>query len=176
MKCFSAVVLVGLLNLLPQVSYAAGWKETLKEYNCLEVEKFGVNREGSATKEEKRSAAISEETLGRLQEKIVAEIAKENLFASVVKAGQGTCSGNKLSFGGKVTDYKKGNAAKRILIIGFGTGKQKYQVDSYVKNKKTGEMLAQKIITDRYYGAVAAQKRGEKDFAEKVAKFVAKGE
>ncbi len=168
------LAVVGLLNFASQTGYA-GWGETLKGYNCLEVEKFQVNREAKETKEEKRAGTISDETLVRLQEKIVTEVAKENLFSSVVKAGQGTCTGKRLNFGGTMADYKKGNAAKRILI-GFGSGKQKYAVDSYVKDKKTGQVLAKKTVIDRYYGSVAAQKRGEKDFAEKVVGFLKTGD
>jgi len=76
----------------------------------------------------------------------------------------------------KVTDYKKGSRAAR-LWIGMGAGKQKFEVQCYLEDKESGEILARKEIIDRKIGGWAGgdEGKGESDFAEKVAKFVKHG-
>jgi hypothetical protein len=158
------------------VSFAGNWNSTLAEYNCLEVEKIQVDRNDFSTKKLERAAAFPEEMRTSLQHKIVGEISRENIIPSVKKAGTTACTGKTLIYGGKLTEYKKGSRAARIMI-GMGAGKQKIEVDSYIKDKSTGQVLATKTVVDRKFGGIAGgdEAKGERDFAEKVARFVKNG-
>ena len=101
------------------------------------------------------------------------EVSRNHL---VPKVSKDECSGKTLILGGQVTDFKKGSRSARMWI-GFGAGKQKFQVQCFLKDAETGEVLARKEIIDRKVGGWAGgdEGKGESDFAEKVAKFVKKG-
>lgn len=174
-KCLGLVLVVSMV-LISVSSFAKGWSSTLKEYNCLEVEKFVVDRDDFSSKELERAASFPAETITSLQHKIVGEISRKKIIGSVKKAGPSACSEKALVFGGKITDYKKGSRAARIFI-GMGAGKQKIEVESYIKDKSTGQVLASDKIVDRKFGGIAGgdEAKGEQDFAEKVADFVKSG-
>jgi len=161
-------------SLLFSTSAHADWVSTLGKYDCLEIEKFQVNREDFSNRERERASAIPEETLDQLQHAIVGEATREKIVSQVKKAPG--CKGETIVFGGIVTDYKQGSRAARILV-GLGAGKQKFQVESYLKDKKTDEPLANKQIIDRKVGGWAGgdEAKGHQDFAEKVTTFIKKG-
>ena len=163
---------VGICFVCPPV-FAEDWSETLKKYDCLEVEKFAVDRENFSSKKMERAATIPDEALDHLQHKVVGEVSRGNLLPKVSKT---ECTGKTLVFGGKVTDFKKGSRSARIWI-GMGAGKQKFEVQCFLKDKVTGEVLVRKEIIDRKVGGWAGgdEAKGESDFAEKVAKFVKNG-
>ncbi len=167
---------LGLLFILLILCGSSGFAETannLSSYSCVEVEKFQVDRDNFSTKELERAASIPDEDLVNLQHKIVGHLVRSQSFQKVVKAGQEHCSENAIIYGGTVVDYKKGNRAARILI-GLGAGKQKFEVQSYLKDKKSGQMLAQKSIIDRKWAGVAGgdEDQGMNDFAEKAVRFI----
>lgn len=171
------VVILALFAVsIPSVVFAGPWVSTLKEYNCLEIEKFTVDREDFSSTEMERAATIPDETLSRLQHKIVGEITRAKIIEKVTKADSKSCEGKALVFGGKVTDYKEGNRAARIFI-GWGAGKQKFEVQCYIKDKQNGDVLARKQVVDRKVGGISGgdEAKGESDFAEKVARFVKRG-
>lgn len=107
----------------------ADWPETLKQYNCIEVEKFTVDRDTKGGKKDERASAIPDDTLGRLQQKIVTELQKSRVAGQITAAGQSQCKDKTLVFGGKMVDFKKGDKTKRYFI-GLGAGAQKFEVDS----------------------------------------------
>jgi len=172
MKRFPMLFLFGLA-FLSSIGFAEDWEKTLKKYECLEVEKFTVDREDFSSKKMERAACIPDEDLMHLQHKIVGEISRKKLFQKVSKT---ECTGTTMVFGGKVTDFKKGSRAARIWI-GMGAGKQKFEVQCFLKDKSTGAVLLRKEIIDRKVGGWAGgdEAKGESDFAEKVAKFIKKG-
>ncbi len=167
-----SVIVVGICCVCPTV-VAEEWSNTLKSYDCLEVHKFAVDREDYSSKKLERAGTIPEEALEHLQHKVVGEVTRGELFPKVSKT---ECSGKTLVFGGKVTDFKKGSRSARIWI-GMGAGKQKFEVQCYLKDKATGKVLRRKEIIDRKIGGWAGgdEAKGESDFAEKVAKFVRHG-
>ena len=169
-------VMIGIVCILISGKAWGSWEDTLKTYSCIEIEKFQVDREDYSTKDRERAAAIPDETLSSLQHKIVGELSRQSVLPKITKANENPCTGKSLAFGGKIVDYKKGNRAARILI-GFGAGKQKFEVESYLKDKQSGESLATKKIIDRKVGGLAGgdEAKGEYDFAEKVAQFVKMG-
>jgi len=112
-------------SLLFSTSAHADWVSTLGKYDCLEIEKFQVNREDFSNRERERASAIPEETLDQLQHAIVGEATREKIVSQVKKAPG--CKGETIVFGGIVTDYKQGSRAARILV-GLGAGKQKKKV------------------------------------------------
>ena len=152
------------------------WPDVISKYSCLEVEKFMVDRDDTSTKELARAAEIPEESLIELQEALFLELSGRDILSTVVKAGGEGCEGPALLFGGKVTDFKAGSRAKRYWV-GFGAGKQKFQVDSYLKDRETGASQAERRIIDRKSGGWfgGSEKKGLKDFTEKVVKFIKTG-
>ncbi len=172
MKQILLSVLVGLMS-LSSIGFAGDWTETLKKYECLEVRKFTVDREDLSTKKSKRAATIPDEALDHLQQKITEEISRKKLVPEV--SGD-ECTGVTLVFGGRVTDFKKGSRSARFWI-GLGAGQQKFEVQCFLRDKATGEILLTKEIIDRKVGGWAGgdDAKGESDFAEKVAKFIRKG-
>lgn len=169
-------MVIGFFSLTAQAGEKKAWGDILTSYQCLEIEKFFVDRNDYSTKEMERAAAIPEERITSLQHKIVGEISRKNILTKAVKADKESCEGKALVFGGKVMDYKQGNRAARILI-GLGAGKQKFSVDCFMKDKETGQVLAKKTIIDRKVGGIAGggEEKGESDFAEKVVHFVKSG-
>ncbi|MFH1654566.1 MAG: DUF4410 domain-containing protein [Pseudomonadota bacterium] len=176
MKKTITLTLVALSMIFASSAFAGSWSSILSEYQCLEVEKFSVDRDNFSNKEMERAASIPDARLTSLQHKIVGEIVREKLLPKVTKADKSSCKGKTLVFGGQVTDYKEGNRAARIFI-GLGAGKQKFEVQSYLKDKATGKVLTKKEIIDRKIGGISGgdEAKGESDFAEKVVSFVKSG-
>lgn len=176
MKKMLAGLVVSVVLLMTNAAWASSWNDTLAGYNCLEVEKFYVDRDDYSSKKMERAAAIPDETIASLQHKIVGEAHRKDLLPQIKKAGAAACQGKTLILGGKVTEYKKGSRAARMML-GLGAGKQKFEVQCYLKDKQSGQMLANKKVVDRKMGGISGgdEAKGEHDFAEKVAKFVKKG-
>lgn len=177
MKTMAYFFLVLGLALFASVVRAETWPNTLKEYDCLEVEKFTVDREDYSTKEMERAAAIPAERLVILQHKVTGEISREKIISNVSKSDATTCTGKALVFGGKVVDYKAGSRVGRAYGSILGIGKQKFSVQCFIKDKASGNVLANKEIVDRKMGGFVggSDEKGESDFAEKVAVFIKKG-
>ncbi len=74
---------------------------------------------------------------------------------------------------GIVTDYKKGSKAMRYLV-GLGAGKQKFEVDLVLRNKKDQNVIAMKTVIDRKIGGLlrGSDEKGQYDFAEKISDFI----
>ena len=94
-----------------------------------------------------------------------------------MKANKETCPSNRdaLILTGLVTDYKKGSKVARYLV-GFGAGKQKFQVDLALIEKKSKKILAKKTVVDRKIGGLlgGSDEKGRYDFAEKINDFIRK--
>lgn len=172
MKKVVSAFCLGICLVCPTV-FSEDWSTTIAQYDCLEVEKFVVDRDDFSSKAMERAAAIPEEALDHLQHKSVGEVTRDDLFTKVSKT---ECAGKTLIFGGKVTDFKQGNRSARIWI-GMGAGKQKFEVQCYLKDKASGDVLARKEIIDRKIGGWSGgdEAKGESDFAEKVARFIKNG-
>lgn len=148
------------------------------DYDCIEVELFQTADQSQATsREDKRAASIPPEVLEKLRQGIIADIPSSMKGMVGVRAGDASCpdAARAITFGGSVTDYKKGNKAARYLI-GFGAGKQKFAVDAWIKDKSTGTILGEDQVIDRkaagFFGGSAD--KGVRDFAEKVGDFIGK--
>lgn len=154
----------------------AEWAVFLKNYDCLEVQRFSVDRENYSSQKLERAATIPDEILGELQHKIVGQSVREKLVGKVVKAEEQECQGRALIYGGKVTEYKRGSRVARIMI-GLGAGKQKFEVESFLRDKSSGETLATKTVVDRKVGGLAGgdEEKGQRDFAEKAVHFIRDG-
>ncbi len=150
------------------------WGDKISNYDCIEIQNFFVDREDFSTHKMERVAEISEEVIDSIQHMIVGEISRSKVYGSVKKTDN--CEGRTLVFGGTVTDFKKGSRAARLLI-GLGAGKQKLEVKTYLKDKKTDAILASKKVVDRKWGGLAGgdEAKGLRDFAEKVVRFVKTG-
>ena len=144
-----------------------------KAYNVLEIARFDVNREDYSTKEAERAGRIPDEALDTIQRILVAEYTQSKLLPTVRKAGAPGEGEVVLELGGKVVDWLAGSQAKRVLV-GFGAGQQKMEVDCVLKDKATGTILGQGRILDRKVAGWAggSEDKGVRDFAEKVAKFM----
>jgi hypothetical protein len=176
MKVIFSTMLAAILLFMAQICLGSAWKDTLQSYDCLEIETFYVDRDDFSSRKMERAAAIPEEALGSLQHTIVGEITRKGIVPSVKKAQVSACNGKTLVFGGQVTDYKKGSRAARMMI-GLGAGKQKFEVECFLKDKQSGETLASRRVVDRKFGGIAGgdEAKGQRDFAEKVARFVKSG-
>lgn len=169
-KCLIAALIVLSLATTNSVHAAA--------YNCVEVELFQAgDQTGADSRQEKRAAEISPDVLETLRQGILSELPESLPDLKAVQVGDATCPdpSRAISFGGTVTDYKKGNKAARYLI-GFGAGKQKFAVNAWLKDKATGQVIAEDEIVDRKFAGFfgGSAKKGVKDFAEKVTGFIRK--
>ncbi|WP_170113368.1 DUF4410 domain-containing protein [Ahniella affigens] len=168
-----AIATLAALPLLAaaQISHAAN-------YDCVEVELFQPGDSSQAeSREDKRAAAIPPEVLATLQQGIVQELPNTLKGMTAVKAGDAGCpdAATAISFGGTVTDYKKGNKAARYFI-GLGAGKQKFAVNAWIKAKASGAVLGEDEVVDRKVGGIfgGSADKGVRDFAEKVGGFIKK--
>jgi hypothetical protein len=144
-----------------------------KAYNVLEILRFEVNREDYGSKEAERAGRISDEVLDTIQRILISEYTQSKLLPTVRKAG-GVGEGEVvLELSGKVVDWLAGSQTKRLLV-GFGAGQQKIEVECVLKDKATGTILGQERILDRKVAGIAGggEEKGMRDFAEKVAKFI----
>jgi hypothetical protein len=132
-----------------------------------------VNREDYSTKEAERTGRIPDETLDTIQRILIAEYTQSKLLPTVGKKGDSAEGEPVLELGGKVVDRLAGSQAKRLLV-GFGAGQQKIEVDCILKDRSTGAILGTQRIFDRKVAGIAGggEEQGMRDFAEKVAKFI----
>jgi hypothetical protein len=151
-------------------AYAA---ESGAAYNVLEVARFEVNREDFSTKESERAGRISDETLETIQRILITEFSRMKLLPTVRKPVAAGDPGTVLELGGKLVDWMPGDASKRMMI-GYGAGQQKIEVDCVLKDRATGTIIAHERILDRKIAGVSggSEDKGMRDFAEKVAKFM----
>jgi hypothetical protein len=145
------------------------------QFDCIELELFTVQKDEIADRGDARAAMIPPEKLTELREYIAVEIPLEIAGMKTRLAPEHQCEDNQrsLTFGGQVTDYKKGNQAARYFV-GFGAGKQKFEVDAVLKRKSDGSVIAQDLVVDRKIGGLigGSKDKGKQDFAEKVADFI----
>ncbi len=150
------------------------WTEVLKNYDCLEVNLFQIDRSDLSTVELRRAIAIADDTLMIIQASIVQNINDAALFSKVFKSNESKCTGKVLLLGGRITDYKEGDQAARILIAIGGVGEQKIQAQCYLKDKASGNVLVEKTValSNTFFSGNFA---GEELFAKRVASFVKEG-
>jgi len=163
-----ATLVMGCGICLPAEGDAGG-----KAYNVLEILRLDVNREDYSSKEAERAGRIPDEILDTIQRILITEYTQSKLLPTIRKTGAAGEGEVVLELGGKLVDWLAGNPAKR-LMVGYGAGQQKIEVDCFLKDKATGTILGQARILDRKVAGVAAgsEEKGMRDFAEKVAKFM----
>lgn len=147
-------------------------------YDCIEVFLFEVDRDNFSTKEYERAAATPEEFLEFFQHSTIGELIRSENGLTAVKAQEEQCPEDSvaLQMGGQVTDYKAGNQAMRYWV-GFGAGKQKLAVNAWLRDKSSQEVIYEDRIVDRKWAGWGGgdDRKGARDFAEKVDKFVVQG-
>lgn len=160
------ILLIAVVALLP---FSA------KAYECVEVHLFDVDRNDFSSRALSRATEIPEEMLNSIQTFVLTEINVTDNGLKANKPDQCENPEKTLVLSGKITDYKKGNRAVRY-IVGFGAGKQKIQIQAKLMNKGTGQVLAEDKIVDRKIGGLVggSANKGQRDFAEKVDKFIRK--
>ena len=59
-------------------------------------------------------------------------------------------------------------------LVGLGAGKQKFEVDLVLRNKKDQNVIAMKTVIDRKIGGLlrGSDEKGQYDFAEKISDFI----
>lgn len=148
------------------------------QFDCIELESFIVQKDDIAERADARAAMIPPEKLAELRDYIALEIPLEIAGMKTRLAPEQQCDSDSRSLvlGGRITDYKKGSQAARYFV-GFGAGKQKFEVDAVLKRKSDGSVIAQDIVVDRKIGGLigGSKDKGKQDFAEKVADFVHRG-
>ena len=163
--------LIGTLLLAPSVQA----EDISSQFDCVELELFTVQKDDIADRADARAALIPLEWLTELRTYIALEIPLEITGMKTRLAPEERCDDDERSlvFGGRVTDFKKGNQAARYFV-GFGAGKQKFEVDAVLKRKSDGSVIAQDVVVDRKIGGLigGSKDKGKQDFAEKVADFI----
>lgn len=145
------------------------------QFDCIELELFTVPKDDIADRGDARAALIPPEMLTELRDHIAIEIPRQMTGMKTRLAPEQTCDNDQRSllFGGRVADYKKGNQVARYMV-GFGAGKQKFEVDAVLKRKSDGSVVTEGRVVDRKVGGVlgGSKDKGKQDFAEKVADFI----
>lgn len=148
---------------------------TASQFDCVEVELFHVDRSHIASKQDKRAAAIPEDALKKLQDAVALEVPLGMPGTTGLRALEESCpdASRALIFGGTVSDFKPGSQALRYFV-GFGAGAQKFAVDVFLKNKATGEVIANGEVIDRKVGGLLGgdSDKGVDDFSEKAVRFI----
>jgi hypothetical protein len=149
-----------------------------KDFNCIEVNLFSVDRDNISTRAYARAASIPEETLNILQVYVRNELSIDHNGLKAVKGGEQKCENPKkaLVLDGTISDYKKGSQVMRYMV-GFGAGKQKIQIEAVLKNKSTNSIIKRDRVVDRKIGGLigGSDNKGKRDFAEKMNNFVRTG-
>lgn len=176
-KYFILPALVVLLLILgSSLTFSEDNPKASEGYSVLEVELFEVDRKDVSTKEAERAGMIPDEMLLYIQRGIVGELTREKAFPTVrkIEDSEEEVDGV-LVLSGRITDFKPGNRAARIMI-GFGAGGQKIEAECVLKDKRTDKILAKKIVVDRKVAGWAGgdETKGIHDFAEKVHAFIKK--
>jgi len=148
------------------------------KYNCIEINKLTANKAKANTRALKRASRIPKNVLADIQTFMVDEVDLDENGLQALDPNEGKCENDATSLvlGGVVTDYKKGNRVVRYMV-GFGAGKQKIESILTLKDKLTGEVLAQGRVVDRKIGGLVggSDDKGKRDFAEKVNNFIRNG-
>ena len=82
MKYIGQILVLILVTFFASSTFA-GWKGTRKNYDCLEIEKFSVDRNDFSNRKRERAAAFPDEGVDALQHAIVGEVFRKNIFKSV---------------------------------------------------------------------------------------------
>lgn len=146
----------------------------VKHDSVLEVERMKVDRENYSTKELERAGKIPDEALDGIQRALIGIATRAGRFQGVRKPAEGAAPGEAVVvLGGRVTDYKEGNRAARLLV-GMGAGAQKFEAECVLTDKATGKVLGKERIADKKWGGIAGgnEEKGLEDFSEKVLAFV----
>ena len=163
-------VLVALL-----LAASAQAEDISSQFDCIELELFTAPKDDIADSGDARAALIPPEMLTQLRDYIAVAIPLEIAGMKTRLAPEQQCENKDraLVFGGQVTDYKKGNQAARYFV-GFGAGKQKFEVAAVLKRRSDGSVIAQDTVVDRKIGGLigGSKDKGKEDFAEKVADFI----
>ncbi len=166
--------LIVMIMLAPSVQA----EDISSQFDCVELELFTPPKDEIADSGDARAALIPPEMLTQLRDFIAVEIPLEITGMKTRRAPDEQCESQDraLTFGGQVTDYKKGNQAARYFV-GFGAGKQKFEVAAVLKRKSDGSVIAQGTVVDRKIGGLlgGSKDKGKQDFAEKVADFIHNG-
>lgn len=148
-----------------------------KQYDCIEVNQFTVDREDISTRELARAAEIPAEMLLTIQTYVRTELNIDDNGLVAKKGAEDGCENPEkaLELKGVVTDFKKGSRMMRYMV-GFGAGKQKIQIEAELYDKATGELLKKDRVVDRKIGGLVggSENKGKRDFAEKMNNFVRK--
>lgn len=148
------------------------------QFDCVELELFTVDKDDITDSGEARATLIAPEMLAELRAFIASEIPLEIPGMRTRLAPEQSCedADRSLVFGGRVTDFKKGSQLARYMV-GFGAGKQKFEVDVALKRKSDATVISQGTVVDRKAGGLigGSKDKGKQDFAEKVADFIHSG-
>jgi hypothetical protein len=178
MKKISRQVLVSLHDVVAQMDLTNDtWTAYLNRrtgelvtvtYAALEVARVEVNREDFSSKEGERAGRIPDEMLDAIQRILLTEFTKAGTIPAARKPDPSAGAEGTLELVGRVVDFLPGS---------MGAGQQKIEVECFLKDRKTGAVLAHEIIRDRKVGGVAggSEDKGVRDFAEKVVAFVQEG-
>lgn len=162
-------------NKLIILSVLFSFSTMAKQYDCIEVNVFDVDRDNISTRALARAAEIPEEVLNSIQTYVRTELNIDENGLSAKKGGEDTCENQDatLELKGTVSDYKKGSRMMRYMV-GFGAGKQKIQIETELYDKSTGELLKKDRVVDRKIGGLVggSENKGKRDFAEKMNNFV----
>jgi uncharacterized protein DUF4410 len=150
---------------------------SLKDFDCVEVQRFEVGSGFISSKEDARAATIPAEKLGAIQREVAGQIPEKlrGYRSTLVADGSPKCPdpSRALVLSGRVTDFKEGNQALRYWV-GFGAGAQKFGVLVRATRKSDGSVVGEGEVVDRKVGGwIGGQAdKGLEDFAEKVAGFL----
>ena len=168
--------LLGIVVILLASSVQA--EDISSQFDCIELELFTAPKDDIADRGDARAALIPPEMLTELRGYIAAEIPLEMTGMKTRLVPEQQCEDDQrsLTFGGRVADFKKGSQVARYMV-GFGAGKQKFEVDAVLKRKGDGSVIAQGQVVDRKIGGLigGSKDKGKQDFAEKVADFIHSG-
>ena len=146
-----------------------------KQYDCIEVNVFEVDRDNISTRALARAIEIPDQTLMALQTYVRTELNIDSNGLTARKGGEESCDNidAALELKGTVTDYKKGSRMMRYMV-GFGAGKQKIQIEAELYDKSSGDLIRKDRVVDRKIGGLigGSENKGKKDFAEKMNNFV----
>ena len=145
------------------------------QFDCIELELFTVPTEETTDRSDTRAAQIPPEMLASLRDSIATEIPQQMATMKTRLLPEQQCEDDQraLIFGGRVSDFKKGNQMARYFV-GFGAGKQKFAVDAVLKRKSDRIIVAEGQVVDRKVGGLfgGSEDKGQQDFGEKAADFI----
>lgn len=157
------------------LAWSAQAEDVSAQFDCIELELFATPKDDIADRGDARAALIPPEMLAELRAYIATEIPLQMTGMKTRLVPEQKCEEDQRSlvFGGRVTDFKKGSQVARYMV-GFGAGKQKFEVDAVLKRKSDGTVITQGLVVDRKIGGLigGSKDKGKQDFAEKVADLI----